>query len=73
MQQPHGERRTRAHPTSGRQIAIVMNFHAAIDSTVAQYLADCWVSDFVDTMAILDFRINDANPVFEKRRQITTA
>src|SRR4029077_15957225 len=50
-----------------------MNFHAAIDSTVAQYLTNRRVSDFLYTVAILDFRINDANLVLEKGRQITAA
>jgi hypothetical protein len=33
----------------------MMNFYAAIDSTVPQYLAHRGVSDLVDAMAVLDF------------------
>ena len=60
VQQPHGKGRTGPHAAAGRQVAVVVDFHAASNLQVFQCLADGGVRDLVDRMAILDLRVDHA-------------
>jgi hypothetical protein len=48
-----------------------MDFHAALDFQKPQGLSHGRMDDFVNLLAAFDFRINDADSMLEKRRQIT--
>src|SRR5437667_10837025 len=49
-----------------------MDFEPAVDSEVANDLTRGRVTDVVDRHAVLDLRVDDADLVLEKRRQVTT-
>src|SRR5579862_949084 len=64
------ERRAGPHAAAGGQVAIVVNLDAAMDFQETQRLADGGMLNFVQTIAVLDLRINDADAVFKKRREM---
>ena len=50
----------------------MMNLHAAFDARKTQDLANRGMNDLIDTLTIFNTRINKANSMLEKGRQIST-
>src|SRR5262249_6613730 len=72
IEKPDRESRAGTHAASGRQIAVMVEFQAAVELQVLERLANGRVADLVHTLASFDLAVNDAQPVLEKGRQIAT-
>ena len=70
VEQADGERRTRPHAAAARQIAVVVDFNAAVHFQKAQRLARGRMLDLVQPLAVFNLGIHHADAVLEKRRQI---
>src|SRR6185312_12473690 len=70
VQQADGESGTGSHAAAGGQVAVVVKFDAAFDLQEAERFTDGRVSNLFDRLAGLDFAINDAEAMFEERRQV---
>src|SRR5262249_19461589 len=69
-EKPDREGRARSEAAARREVAIVMDLDAAIHAKESQDLADGRMADLVEGLAILHLGVDDAEPVFEERRQI---
>src|SRR5271163_1457981 len=71
MEKTHGESGRGAHATAGGEIAVMVDFQAAVPLHFLQNGADGGMLDIADLAAGLVLRINDTVTVLEERRQIT--
>ena len=70
VEQAHRERRARAHAAAAGQVAVVVDFHAALHFQKAQRFARGRMVDLLQPLAAFDFGIDHADAVLEKRRQV---
>ena len=70
VQQADGEGGTGPHAAAGRQIAVVMDLHAARHGEELQNLPDGRMADLVDRLAVLVLGVDHAEAMLEERRQV---
>src|ERR1700722_4155935 len=73
MEEADGKSRTGPHAAAGRQVAVVMQFEAAVEMEIIQGRAHDRMADIIHPVAGLDIAIDDADAMFKERRQMATS
>ena len=71
--QPDGERRARAEPRPGGQIAVMMNFEPLVHFEPFEHAAHGGMLNLADLLDVLDDGVDDAKAMVEERRQLADA
>jgi hypothetical protein len=70
VQQTDRKRRARAHAAPRRQVSVMVNLHTTVDAQKPKRLANRRMGNLVQALAIFYARVDQSNPMFEKRRQV---